>query len=124
MKKMTKIGVGAAAVILIGATGIVLRGRSETLSAAANLGSKSLNDGLIAAPGRIEAISEEVRVGSELSGRLKRVNVEEGDGVKRGDVLAELENADYRARVASAQAALAQRESELRRTLNGSRAEE
>ena len=123
MKKMMKIGTGVAALILIGATGFALGGRGEARSAAAAK-SKGLDTGLIAAPGRIEAISEEVRVGSELSGRLKRVNVEEGDGVKRGDVLAELENADYRARVASTQAALAQRESELRRIVNGSRTEE
>src|SRR5262249_40253543 len=124
MKRIMKIGVGTTAVILIGATGIVLRGRSETLSAAANAGTKKMNDELIAAPGRVEAISEEVRVSSELSGRLKSVNVEEGDRVKRGQILAELENADYRARVESAEAELAQREAELRRTVNGSRAEE
>jgi len=124
MKKIVKIGAGAAAVILIGATGIVLRGRSETLSAAATVGSKSLKEGLIAAPGRVEAISEEVRLSAELSGRLKKVNVEEGDRVKRGEILAELENADYRARVESAEAELAQREAELRRTVNGSRTEE
>jgi len=124
MKKMIKIAVGTAAVILLGATGILLRGRSETLSAAANAGPKNINDALIAAPGRVEAISEEVRVSSELSGRLKSVNVEEGDRVKRGQILAELENADYRARVASAEAELAQREAELRRTVNGSRTEE
>ncbi|HJZ63286.1 MAG TPA: efflux RND transporter periplasmic adaptor subunit [Candidatus Acidoferrum sp.] len=124
MKNIVKIGAGAAAVILLGATGIVLRGRSGTLSAAANVGSKSLNDGMIAAPGRVEAISEEVRVSSELTGRLKRVNAEEGDRVKRGQILAELENSDYRARVESAEAELAQREAELRRTVNGSRTEE
>jgi HlyD family secretion protein len=122
MKKTLYLAAGAA-VILLGATGIVLRGRSE-LATAASAGSKSVNDGLIAAPGRVEAISEEVRVSSELSGRLKSVNVEEGDRVKRGQILAELENADYRARVASAEAELAQREAELRRTVNGSRAEE
>lgn len=124
MNRMTKIGAGAAAVILLGAMGMVLRGRGETLSATANAGAKVVNDGLIAAPGRVEAISEEVHVSSELSGRLKSVNVEEGDRVKRGQIMAELENADYRARVESAEAELAQREAELRRTVNGSRTEE
>src|SRR5215470_13358096 len=124
MKKMTKIGVGAAAVVLLGTTWMALRGRTETLSRAAGAGPESVNKGLIAAPGRVEAISEEVRVSSELSGRLKSVNVEEGDRVKRGQILAELENADYRARVESAEAELAQREAELRRTVNGSRTEE
>src|SRR6516164_8848183 len=119
--KKTLYLLGAALVILAGATGIVLRGRGETASAAVP---KAVTEGLIAAPGRVEAVSEEVRVSSELSGRLKSVNVEEGDRVRRGQLLAELENADYRARVASAEAELAEREAELRRTLNGSRAEE
>jgi HlyD family secretion protein len=122
MKKTLYFAAGAA-VILAGAMAFVLRGRGETVSGAASA-SKTVNDGVIAAPGRVEAISEEVRVSSELSGRLKSVNVEEGDRVKRGQVLAELANADYRARVASAEAELAQREAELRRTMNGSRTEE
>jgi len=124
MKRMMKIGAGVATLILVGATGFVLRGRGETLSAGAAAGAKSVNEGLIAAPGRIEAVSEEIRVSSELSGRLKTVNVEEGDRVVRGQVIAELENADYRARVASAEAELALREAELRKIVNGSRAEE
>ncbi|HLK05034.1 MAG TPA: HlyD family efflux transporter periplasmic adaptor subunit [Candidatus Acidoferrum sp.] len=123
MKKMMKIGMGVAALILVATTGIVLRGRGETVSAAATTG-ENTSDGLIAAPGRVEAVSEEVRVSSELSGRLKGVSVEEGDRVRRGQVLAELENSDYRARVASAEATLVLRESELRRIVNGSRAEE
>jgi HlyD family secretion protein len=121
-----KIGfyvVGAAALILAGATGIALRSHGGTVLAS-NANLRTANEGLIAAPGRVEAISEEVRVSSELSGRLKSVNVEEGDRVKRGQVLAELENADYRARVAGAEAELVLREAELRRTINGSRAEE
>ncbi len=80
--------------------------------------------GLIAAPGRVEAISEEIRVSSELSGRLKSVSVEEGDRVQRGQVLAQIENQDYAARVSEAQAALAQREAELARTINGARSQE
>jgi ABC exporter DevB family membrane fusion protein len=79
---------------------------------------------LIAAPGRVEAVSEEIRVSAELSGRLRKVRVEEGDRVQRGQVLAEIENDDYRARVAAAEAALAQREAELRRTVNGARTQE
>ncbi|HWZ96807.1 MAG TPA: biotin/lipoyl-binding protein [Candidatus Dormibacteraeota bacterium] len=121
-KKTLYIG-GAAAVILACAMGFVLRSHGQTVSAGSTA-AKSVSDGDIAAPGRVEAVSEEVRVSSELSGRLKSVNVEEGDRVTRGQVLAELENSDYRARVASAEAQLAQREAELRRTVNGSRTEE
>src|SRR5215471_881376 len=48
---------------------------------------------MIAGPGRVEPFSEDIKIGSELSGRLKAVKVEEGDTVRRGQVLAELENA-------------------------------
>ena len=101
----------------------LLRSRGHEVSAAGtNAGAVSAT--LIAAPGRVEAVSEEVRVSSELSGRLKRVAVEEGDRVQRGQVLAEIENDDYHARVAAAEAELAQREAELRRTVNGARTQE
>lgn len=120
----TALYMGAAgAAILVCAMGFELRGRGQTVRAASTI-PKGVREGVIAAPGRVEAVSEEVRVSSELSGRLKTVNVEEGDRVTRGQVLAELENADYRARVANAEAELAQREAELRRTVNGSRTEE
>lgn len=122
MKRTMKILAGVAALILTGATGFALRGRGEGVSPVA--AKKVAYEGLIAAPGRVEASSEEVRVSSELGGRLKRVNVEEGDRVKRGDTLAELENSDYRARVRNAEATLDLRESELRRIVNGSRTEE
>jgi HlyD family secretion protein len=79
---------------------------------------------LVAAPGRVEPISEEIKVGSEISGKLKSVAVEEGDSVRRGEVLAVLENDDYRAQVASAEARLSQKEAELRRVNNGARRQE
>jgi HlyD family secretion protein len=81
-------------------------------------------DTLIAAPGRVEAVSEEIRVSSELSGRLKSVSVEEGDRVRKNDVLAQIENEDYVARVAGAEALLAQRQAELVRLVNGARTQE
>jgi ABC exporter DevB family membrane fusion protein len=79
---------------------------------------------LVSGPGRVEPSSEDIKLGSELSGKLKSVNVEEGDAVRRGQVLAELENADYRAQVASAQAELAAKEATLRKVLNGARYQE
>ena len=45
---------------------------------------------LIAGPGRVEPYSEDIKIGSELSGRLKSVNVEEGDAIHREQVLAEV----------------------------------
>jgi ABC exporter DevB family membrane fusion protein len=122
MKRTSYVVFGSAAILLV-TSAVLARVRSHgaTAAAATSHGSES---GLIAAPGRVEAISEEIRVSSQLSGRLKKVNVEEGDRVQRGQVLAELENDDYKARVAAADAELQQREAELRRTINGARDQE
>ena len=122
MKRSNYIFV-AAGILLILSGANVLRNRSRAVSAAGPSARAAVST-VIAAPGRVEAVSEEVRVSSELSGRLKRVNVEEGDRVQRGQVLAELENDDYRARVAEAEADVSQREAELRRTVNGARTQE
>lgn len=81
-------------------------------------------DWLISGPGRVEPYSEDIRMGAEISGRLKSVFVEEGQAVRRGQVLAELVNDDYRAQVASTEAEVSQKEAELRKTFNGARREE
>jgi multidrug resistance efflux pump len=52
------------------------------------------------------------------------VAVDENDEVTAGQVLAVIENSDYRARVASAEAALRLREAEARRAHNGARDQE
>jgi len=81
-------------------------------------------DWIISGPGRVEPYSEDIKLGAELSGKLKRVSVEEGDTVAAGQMLAELENSDYRAQVESAEAEVAQKEAELRKVINGARREE
>jgi len=79
---------------------------------------------MIAGPGRVEPSSEDIKIGSELSGRLKSVNVEEGDAIQRGQALAELENADYRAQVESARANVIAKQAVLRKVINGARRQE
>ena len=79
---------------------------------------------MIAGPGRVEPASEDIKIGSELSGRLKAVYVEEGDAIHRGQVLAELENADYRAQVESARASVIAKQATLRKVMNGARRQE
>jgi ABC exporter DevB family membrane fusion protein len=122
MKRSNYVFLGAG-ILLAWWTANLLRSRGQEVSAAGTT-ERSVNATLIAAPGRVEAASEEIRVSSQLSGRLKSVNVEEGDRVRQGQVLAEIENDDYRARVAGAEAELGQREAELRRTVNGARTQE
>jgi HlyD family secretion protein len=79
---------------------------------------------VIAAPGKVEPVSEEVQVGADIGGKLKSVLVEEGETVARGQTLAVIENAEYAARAAAAAARLAEREAALERVVNGARAME
>ena len=100
-----------------------LRGRVKA-SATPVANRSAAGPSLIAAPGRVEPLSEEIKLGSEINGKIKTLLVEEGDSVKRGQLIAVLVNDDYRAQVASAEAQLAQYEAELRKTINGARTEE
>jgi ABC exporter DevB family membrane fusion protein len=126
MKRTSLIFIGIFAIIGVVATLFTLsrvRGsRSETASEvkAAN----GVNAKLIAAPGRVEPISEEIKVSSEIRGKLKEVRVEEGDFVKRGQIIAVIVNDDYDAQVASAKAQIQEKEAELRRVINGARKQE
>jgi HlyD family secretion protein len=86
--------------------------------------SKPSNEGTICAAGKVEPVSEEIKIGSQLSGMLKQVPVEEGQHVLRGAVIAILENGDYAARVAQAAATLEIRKAELDRVVNGARDQE
>jgi HlyD family secretion protein len=97
------------------------RAHQSAISAARSVSPAPL---LIAGPGKVEPYSEDVKIGSELSGRLKSVKVEEGDAIHRGQVLAELENADYRAQVESARANVVAKEAVLRKVINGARHQE
>ena len=78
----------------------------------------------IAAAGRVEPASEEVKIGAEMDGKLARVAVDEGDEVRRGQVVAVLQNGEFLARVDLAKATLREREAQLERLRNGARVEE
>lgn len=61
---------------------------------------------VVQAPGEVEAISK-VEISAEVVAKILEMPVEEGDRVKKGDLLCRLDDVDYRARVASAQAGVA-----------------
>jgi HlyD family secretion protein len=120
-RTMVLIAVGA---FLLTTSLVVAAHRSKENSAAVASVRSNSGPELIAGPGRVEPLSEDIQIGSELSGRLKSVFVEEGDAIHRGQVLAELENADYRAQVESARADVAEKEATLRKVINGARRQE
>lgn len=69
----------------------------------------------IAAEGRVVTYpGAEVRVGAERAGRLVRVRVEEGDVVRKGELLAEIDSDELRAALAEAAARLLEAEAEVR----------
>ncbi|MEZ5288872.1 MAG: biotin/lipoyl-binding protein [Vicinamibacterales bacterium] len=76
---------------------------------------------LIAGPGRVEPVSEEIDVAPELSGKLIDVAVDEGDAVRAGDVIARLEAEEFDARLRAAEARVAVAEAERLRLANGAR---
>ncbi|MDE2380061.1 efflux RND transporter periplasmic adaptor subunit [Bradyrhizobium sp.] len=61
-------------------------------------------EGLASANGRIEVTR--VDIASKLPGRVAQVRVREGDAVRKGDLIAELDTAELRAQLAGAKAAV------------------
>jgi HlyD family secretion protein len=72
--------------------------------------------------GNIEA--HESVVGFKVQGRIVELPVEEGQQVKTGDLLARLDQNDYRQQVRMDEAAMETREAELKLSLAGSRSQE
>lgn len=122
LKRRTTLVLGLG--IFLMTTSFVVASRRAHEERVAKVASTNRAPLLIAGPGRVEPSSEDIKIGSELSGRLKTVNVEEGDSIHRGQVLAELENADYRAQVESAQANVVAKQAALRKVVNGARHQE
>ncbi|MBP7934727.1 MAG: efflux RND transporter periplasmic adaptor subunit [Phycisphaerae bacterium] len=58
---------------------------------------------VVTAPGTIQPVVE-VEISSQVVGRVLKLPVKEGEAVKKGDLLAKLDAADYEARVRSAEA--------------------
>jgi len=113
-----------AVVVLTGLTVTLIWGGSFNTPSKQSRSIQTTQDWIVAGAGRVEPSSEDIKLGAELSGKLKSVFVEEGETVKRGQILAELVNSDYQAQVESARAEVAQKEAELRKVINGARREE
>jgi HlyD family secretion protein len=65
-----------------------------------------------------------IQVASKMAGRVAWIGVEKGDGVEAGQIIARLEDAEYRAQLRQAQANAAALEARLTELTNGSRTEE
>lgn len=103
---------------------LALSGRTSRLVANAPDVVAAVPDVIAAGPGRVEPVSEEVRVAAQIGGILSEVLLDEGDSVAAGQVIARIEAAEYVARVSAADAELQLRQAEARRVLNGARDQE
>jgi HlyD family secretion protein len=113
------------AVLAVTVSGILISVRSRAATTESGSRRPQVDqEQTIAGPGLIEPLSEDIKLGSELSGKLKAVYVEEGDHVTSGQLLAELQNDDYRAQIDSAEAQVIAKQATLRKVVNGARLQE
>jgi ABC exporter DevB family membrane fusion protein len=122
MNRKQWIAALAAALVAVASTLAVTSLHHE--AKAASVPAAPRQEQFVSGPGAVEPVSEDIKVGSELSGKLRNVLVEEGDRVHAGQVVAVLENADLQAQIQTAAAQVKQREAELRKTINGAREQE
>lgn len=112
------LGVGAATIAA------VLHAQRSAPAPAAAVSKNDAPNNAICAAGKVEPVSEEIEIGSEISGSLRQVPVEEGQHLRKGQMIAVVDNADYAARVAEARATVAVRQAALDRIVNGARDQE
>lgn len=78
----------------------------------------------LSGPGVVEPRERETRLAAEASGVISKISVREGDHVKAGQPLVEIDGSVERAAVATAEADVAAAEAEYARARNGSRRED
>jgi HlyD family secretion protein len=82
-------------------------------------------DAHIGARGRVEgATSQDIKLASRVVGRLREVAVNDGDPIRKGQVVAVLENDDLQAQVEQARANILRAQAALEKLKNGARPEE
>ena len=112
--KRSFLWAGLAVAAIAGLNFLVLRPRGMPAEPVA-LAAAASDTTVAAGPGLVEPLSEEIRMSAQIGGRLERVLADEGDRVRAGQVLAIVDNRDYRARVESAKAELGVRNADRRR---------
>ena len=97
-------------------------GRAQSQTAVARAAASETR--AVAAGGLVEPVSEARELAAGVVGRLVKMNVEEGDSVTAGAVIAQVENDDLKAQLDAAAADALARENELARLKAGARPEE
>lgn len=112
-----KIALGGVLLIALVAVYLVLRGAFESAVevklVAATYSSPSQANAVLTASGYVVA-QRKAAVASKATGRLVYLRVVEGDRVKKGEMIAQIEDADVKASLAQAKATLALNHAELK----------
>jgi len=126
MKKIGIIVIASVAVLALGWLGWRAIGRTDVGAdaPAAVVSRRDLSASVLATGSIRPQVGAEVKVGSRVSGVLQKLHFNIGDAVRRGDLIAELDDRDLRARVAQAEAALEAAEARLALVRLGSREQE
>jgi multidrug resistance efflux pump len=125
MKKML-VGIVAALVILVVVFAITSKKGQDKISDIKTGGSKPVPElKTVAAEGKVEALpGYEIEVGSEIEGRIAEFHVEEGSYIKKGGLIARMEDRDIRAKLKEAEAEASSAWAKYREVATGSRDEE
>jgi HlyD family secretion protein len=118
MSRRTKIGVIIALVVLVAAGGVAFRiNKKKNAATEVRLEQVRRRDlvSAVTASGKIEAKTS-VDISADITGRIIQIAVREGDMVKRGQFLLQIDPAQYQAAVARAQGIVASNEAVLLQT--------
>ena len=114
MKKKKKLIIIAAAVIVVAGILALNAGRSGQKGLTVQTEKVTTGDlrQMVSATGRVVPPTE-VKISANISGRITGIMVEEGDAVRRGDLLVELDRDRYEFAVRKARASLSESEARL-----------
>lgn len=107
--------------VLLGGAGWLWLGREEP---GVHADTTVTRPTVLVAPGRVEPVRDAVKLAFEAQGRISEILVDEGDVVRAGQVLARLDDRLAKARVAAADAGLAQAKARYLLTRRGPKPED
>ncbi|MCJ7441484.1 MAG: efflux RND transporter periplasmic adaptor subunit [Thermoanaerobaculaceae bacterium] len=114
MKRRTKILIGVAAVVVIAVViaAVVASSRNKGIRVRTTKVDRKDLVQLVTANGTVQAKTK-VELSANIMGQITKLNAEEGDPVKKGDLLLVIDQARYASAVASSRAAFESLEAEL-----------
>lgn len=120
---MSKLRIATLLSLALASSGWLVLGRS-TESAPAVAHGRAPTSSTVVAPGRIEPVRSPVVLSFEVGGRITSIEVEEGDRVTAGQVIARIDDRVARAHLAKAKAKVAGATAQLGLVRHGARRQE